>query len=96
MEAFFKRWGVKVPLSSAHYPQSNGRVEKAVKSAKRLLQENTSRGGPLESEKGSQAMLQYLSTPLREINKSPSQLATGHQLRDGVPAARGHLLVDMH
>ena len=96
MEAFFKRWGVKVRLSSAHYPQSNGRAEAAVKSAKRLLRENTSRGGTLESDKLALAMLQYLNTPLREINKSPSQLATGRQLRDGVPTARRHLLVDRY
>ncbi|XP_066956244.1 uncharacterized protein [Macrobrachium rosenbergii] len=37
MEAF-RRWGVKVHLSSAQYPQSNGRAEAAVKSAKRLLE----------------------------------------------------------
>ena len=40
------------------------------------------------------ALLQYLNTPLRGINKSPAQLATGRQLRDGVPMARRHLLID--
>ncbi|XP_064098618.1 uncharacterized protein LOC135209762 [Macrobrachium nipponense] len=93
MVAFFRRWGVKVCLSSAQYPQSNGRAEAAVKSAKRLLRENTSKGGALESDKTALAILQYLHTPLREINKSPSQLATGRQLRDGVPTARRHLAV---
>ncbi|XP_064089962.1 uncharacterized protein LOC135203965 [Macrobrachium nipponense] len=96
MVAFFTRWGVKVRLSSAHYPQSNGRAEAAVKSAKWLLRENMSKGGALESDKTALATLQYLNTPLMEINKSPSQLATGRQLHDGVPTARRHLLVDTY
>ncbi|XP_064106806.1 uncharacterized protein K02A2.6-like [Macrobrachium nipponense] len=96
MVAFFRRWGVKVRLSSAQYPQSNGRAEAAVKSAKRLLRENTSKGGALESDKMALAILQYLNRPLREISKSPSQLAMSRQLRDGVPTARRHLLVDRY
>ena len=40
------------------------------------------------------AILQYLNTPLRGTDKSPAQLATGRQLRDGVPTARSKLLVD--
>ena len=96
METFFKKWGVKVRLSSAHYPQSNGRAEAAVKSAKRLLRENTSKGGTLETDRVALAILQYLNTPLRDINKLPAQLATGWQLRDGVPTARRHLLVDRY
>ncbi|XP_064111230.1 uncharacterized protein K02A2.6-like [Macrobrachium nipponense] len=96
MVAFFRRWGVKVHLSSAQYPQSNGRAEAAVKSAKRLLRENTSKGGALESDKTGLAILQYLNTPLKEINMSPSQLATGRQLRDGVLTARRHLFVDRY
>ena len=96
MEDFFKKWGVRIRLSSAHYPQSNGRAEAAVKSAKRLMRENTSRGGALESDKMALAVLQYLNTPLRDINRSPAQLATGRHLRDGIPMARRHLLVDRY
>ena len=86
MTRFFKRWGVTVGLSSAHYPQSNGRAEVAVKSAKRMLRGNIGASGSLNSDKVSLALLQYLNTPLRDIDKSPAQLATGRQLRDGVPA----------
>lgn len=45
-EAFLRLWGVRHRESSAHFPQSNGRAEVAVKSAKRLLMSNT---GPTRS-----------------------------------------------
>ena len=83
-------------ISSAYYPQSNGRAEAAVKAAKRLLMMNTGPGGSLNTDRVSAALLQYLNTPLRGINKSPAQLAAGRQLRDGVPAARQHYKVDIH
>ncbi|XP_063888605.1 uncharacterized protein LOC135115603 [Scylla paramamosain] len=96
MTGFFKRWGVTVRLSSAHYPQSNGRAEAAVKSAKRMLRGNIGTNGSLNSDKVSLALLQYLNTPLRDIDKSPAQLATGRQLRDGVPAISLNYRIDEH
>ena len=81
-------------ISSAYYPQSNGRAEAAVKTSKRLLRDNTGPGGTLDTDKMSMALLQYLNTPLRDINRSPAQLAAGRQLRDGVPAARQHYKID--
>jgi len=71
---FLNKWGVVMRISSAQYAQSNGRAEAAVKSAKRLLRANTGAGGSLDSDKVSKALLQYLNTPLREVNKSPAQL----------------------
>ncbi|XP_076063459.1 uncharacterized protein LOC143038319 [Oratosquilla oratoria] len=94
MRTFLKRWGVTVRISSAHYPQSNGRAEAAVKTAKRVLRGNISADGSLDTDNASLALLQYLNTPLRDINKSPAQLATGRQLRDGVPAIACRLQVD--
>ena len=96
MAEFLKDWGVTVRLSSAQYPQSNGRAEAAVKTAKRIIKANTGGGGTLDTDKASLALLQYLNTPLRAIDKSPAQLAAGRQLRDGVPTARWHLKVDRH
>ena len=93
---FFRSWGVTMRTSSAYYPQSNGRAEAAVKSAKRLLKMNTGPGGSLDTDKVTAALLQYLNTPLRGIDKSPAQLAAGRQLRDGVPAMRQHYKVDQH
>lgn len=96
MNEFYKKWGVKVRISSAHYPQSNGRAEVAVKTAKRIIRDNTGSGGSLDSDKTTIAILQYLNTPLRDVNKSPAQLASGRQLRDSVPIARQHFKVDSH
>ncbi|KAK3888979.1 hypothetical protein Pcinc_006984 [Petrolisthes cinctipes] len=96
MSNFLERWGVERRVSSAHFPQSNGRAEVAVKSAKRLLRANTGGGGSLRTDKVSVALLQYLNTQLRGVKKSPAQLAMGRQLRDGVPAHQQHYKVDSH
>lgn len=85
---FMEGWGVTMRTSSAHFPQSNGRAEAAVKSAKRLLRDNTTPGGSLDTDRFPKALLQYLNTPLREGGKSPAQLAMGRQLRDGIPVHR--------
>ena len=94
MSAFLRRWGVTTRLSSAQYPQSNGRAEAAVKTAKRILRDNTGTSGSLDNDKVSLALLQYLNTPLREGNMSPAQLTTGRQLRDGVPTAKQNYRVN--
>ena len=94
MKTFLKKWGVSVRMSSAHFPPSNGRAEAAVKSAKRILRGNAGAGGSLDNGKTSLALLQYLNTPLWDIDRSPAQLATGRQLRDGVPAVRRKFEVD--
>ena len=52
--------------------------------------DNTGPGGSLNTDKVSVALLQYYNTPLRGINQSPAQLATGRQLRDGIPTDRKH------
>ena len=67
-----------------------------MKTAKRILMDNTGPGGSLNTDKVSMALLQYLNNPLRDINKSPAQLATGRQLRDGVPALKQHYRVNIH
>lgn len=92
---FFGRWGVERRVASAHFPQSNGRAEVAVKSAKRLLRANTGAGGNLDTDRAAVALLQYLNTPLRGVNKSPAQLAMGRQLRDGVSVHDQHYRVDI-
>lgn len=81
MCTFFGRLGVDRRVASVHFPQSNGRAEAAVKSAKRLLRTNTGAGGSLGADKALVALLQYLNTPLRGVDKSPAQLAMGRQLR---------------
>ena len=83
-QQFLKDWRVKHRLFSAGYPQSNGRAEFAVKSAKRIIQENTA-NGTLDNDKKTQEILQYRNTPLLCIGLSPIQILLHRQLRDHVP-----------
>ena len=93
---FYRRWGVKLRISSAHYPQSNGRAEAAVRSAKRMIRDNTRGDGSLDTDEAAKAMMQYRNTPLRGIEKSPAQLALGRQLRDSIPMSKEYYLPDSH
>jgi len=83
--SFFDAWCVRLRISSAHYPQSNGRAEVAVKSVKRILRGNTMMNGSLDTDAAAKALMQYLNTPLQNSNASPAQLLTGRQLRDAIP-----------
>ena len=67
-------------MSSADYPQSNGRAEAAVKTVKRLLMDNTERGGKVDTDGVAKALLQYRSTPLLGIGFYPAQMLFGRQL----------------
>ena len=96
MRSFLARWGVTIRQSSAGYPQSNGRAEAAVKSAKTILRDNMSARGTVDTDAAVAALIQYHNTPLRDGNKSPAQLLMGRQLRGGVPVAKVHLQVAEH
>ena len=48
--AFYDKWGVSHRLSSAYFPQSNGRAEVAVKTTKRLLEDNMNADGSLNND----------------------------------------------
>ena len=86
---FLKKWGIRHRISSAHYPQSNGRAEVAVKTAKRLLQENVSRSGYLNTGEVTRALLQYHNTPGRgTAGESPARIIFGRDLRDSLPIPR--------
>ena len=91
---WLKKWGVTIRLSSAYYPQSNGRAEAAVKSIKRLINGNTGNRGSINTDQIAQALLQHRNTPLRDINLSPAQLALGRELRDTMPLPRNRYKVD--
>ena len=77
-------------LSSVAFPQSNGRAEVAVKTAKRIIHNNTSPDGSLDNNKAAWGILQYRNTPLPDINLSPAQVLLHHQLRDSIPAHPAH------
>ena len=84
--SFLRRWDVRKRLSSAHYPQSNGRAEVAVKTAKRILMGNIDpKTGRLDTEKVSRALLTYRNTPLQDVELSPAVMLFGRPLRDHLP-----------
>ena len=82
---FLDTWGIHHRLSSAEYPQSNGRAELGVKTAKRILLENTSTNGSIDNNNAARALLQYHNTPLPDIQLSPAQILFHCQLRDHIP-----------
>lgn len=90
---FLRRWGVNSNLSSAYYPQSNGRAELAVKTAKRLITDNTGPNGRLNTDRLVAALLQYRNTPMQDIGLSPAQMLFGRNLRDSIPVHKQALLV---
>ena len=68
--------------SSAYFPQSNGRAEVAVKSAKRLLRSNINPSGALDNDRLLRALLQLRNTPDPDSNLSPAQIVFGRPLKD--------------
>ena len=81
---FLRAWGIKHRVSSVSFPQSNGRAEVAVKTAKRLLMSNTGPTGNLDNDSFLRAMLQLRNTPDPDCNVSPAQIIFGCPLRDGL------------
>ena len=85
-QRFFRNWGVKHRLSSVAYPQSNGRAEAAVKTAKRIIFDNVSANGYLDNDRAAKAFLQHRNTPIVGLGLSPAQMLFHRQLRDHIPA----------
>ena len=84
-EDFYQRWGVSHRLSSAYFPQSNGRAEVAVKLTKRLLEDNVGVDGTLNTDKVVWALLQQRNTPDKDCQLSSAQVIFGRSLRDAMP-----------
>ena len=87
---FLMHWGVSHRMSSAYYPQSNGRAELGVKSAKRIIRDNTLANGSLDSDKAARAILQHRNTPLADIGMSPAELLLHRAVRDHIPVNPTH------
>ena len=86
---FLKSWGVSHRVSSDYNPHSNLRAETAVKSAKRILLDNTKSDGSPIWDKVCRAVMQHRNTPLNDVKLSPAQLVFGRPIRDFLPVKPG-------
>ena len=92
-QQFFKDWGIKQCLSSAYYPQSNGRAELAVKTAKRILLDNTNSAGQLQNDQTACAFMMHRNTPIQDVGISPAMMLFGRPIKDHLSTIRDHLSV---
>ncbi|KAL9974061.1 hypothetical protein ACROYT_G011058 [Oculina patagonica] len=82
-ESFRKEWDFHHNTSSPRHPQSNGRVENAVKTCKSLLMKACEdKRDPLL------ALLEWRNTPTKEMHVSPSQLLFGRRTHSRLPVAK--------
>ena len=79
---FLNKWGVHQRQSSAHFPQSNGRAEVAVKKCKHLLMDNVGPTGTLHNDNFLRALLQVRNTPNPDCNVSPAEIIFGRPIWD--------------
>lgn len=79
-EAFRLSWDFEHIFSSARHPQSNGKAENAVKTAKRILKKAKHAGtDPML------ALLHWRNTPMESTNISPVQLLFSRQTKTLLP-----------
>nr|XP_022322992.1 uncharacterized protein K02A2.6-like [Crassostrea virginica] len=75
---FCNDFDIKHVTSSLHFQSSNDAAERAVQTVKRLWRKSADK---------QLALLNYRTTPLEDVNLSPSQLLMGRRPRNTLPAA---------
>merc|ERR1712025_445300 len=88
-QSFLKSWGIEHRTSSSYFPKSNLRAESAVKSAKRIVLDNSKLDGSPDLDKIARAIMQHRNTPDSEYGLSPAQLVFGRPIRDFLPVRPG-------
>lgn len=82
----FKRFSEKYDFqhitSSPRYPQSNGKVECAIKTAKRIMTKATE-----DNSDPFLALLEFRNTPSEQLKLSPTQILFGRRTRTLLPTA---------
>ena len=86
---FLQSWGIEQRTSSSYFPKSNLRAESAVKSAKRIVLDNSKLDGSPDLDKISRAIMQHRNTPDSEYGLSPAQLVFGRPIRVFLPIRPG-------
>ena len=69
----------------AYYSQGNGQAEQAIKSAKRILADNTDGCGQLYHDRTVCALLIKRNTPVQNLGMSPGIMLYGHVIEDPLP-----------
>lgn len=82
---FARDWGFSCIKSSPRYPQSNGMVERAKQTIKKMLRKAVEDNKDLDL-----VLLMYRNTPI-ENNTSPSQILMSRKLRDILPSVESAL-----
>lgn len=79
---FCENYGIAYEFSSPRYPQSNGLAEKAVHIAKQMLRKCQN------EEDLFYFLLEYRTTPLCGLNKSPAEILNSRLLRTNLPVSK--------
>jgi hypothetical protein len=85
MEMFLTKYGVAHRVSSYYYPRANKRAEVAVKSGKRLILDNISSNGSLNTDRVARALLVHHNQTDPVSGLSPAEVIFGRRLRDHLP-----------
>ena len=80
-QKFADKWNFTHCTSSPYFPISNGEAERAVQTAKRIL----------DQEDPFEALLSYRATPTGPTGASPAELAMGRRLRTTLPTLQSSL-----
>ena len=85
---FLEKWGVRYRLCSVANPHANSRAELAVKTVKRMLADNSSPTGSLDTDKVQRVLLVYRNSIDPETKASPALILFG-PIRDPIPILMG-------